>query len=72
MPKHTIESIIENCGGSKAIANNIENLKYDSVRKWKIFGIPERHWSTIIRLHKKRLSPNRLHKLNKICRGDFT
>ena len=37
--KHTIESIIKNCGGSKAISENTE-IKQDSVRKWRIFGIP--------------------------------
>jgi hypothetical protein len=69
--KHTIESIIKNCGGAKSISENTE-IKQDSVRKWRIFGIPESRWSCIIKLHKGRLTPNQLHKLNKICRGDFT
>ena len=36
--KHTIESIIKNCGGSKAISENTE-IKQDSVRKSEDFCV---------------------------------
>lgn len=70
MTKYTIEGIIENCGGSSVIASHCSNLKPDSVRKWVSRGIPEKHWSAIIKLHGWLLNANQLHKLNESVRND--
>jgi hypothetical protein len=66
----TIKQIIEQCGGTKLLSKNC-NTQAQSVNKWKYNnGIPEKHWSTIIKLYGADLTPAILHKLNESIRND--
>lgn len=64
----TISDIVENCGGRQAISEKVEKLTADAVRKWEGVGIPEKHWKTIMALHKGRLTEKMLHSLNERLR----
>lgn len=64
----TVESIIEKCGGVEIIASRAYGLKAPSIHKWKLFGIPEKHWAVILELHKGRLTCKNLHDMNERMR----
>lgn len=63
----TIEEIIKQAGGAKAIADASEgSIKRDAVYKWTSIGIPDRHWSILITL--AGVTPQQLFDANVAAR----
>ena len=66
-----IRTIIDDAGGPKKIAEATEGSKRKimakSVYDWPRIGIPELHWSIIIRLAKA--TTDELHRANEVARA---
>lgn len=63
----TIEKIIEDAGGAKAIeAAGNQAFKVDAVYKWPTIGIPDRHWPILIKL--ASATPDELFEANRLAR----
>lgn len=63
----TVDEIISGVGDA-AIAIATGRTR-DAVRKWRLSGIPERHWQAIRELH-GGLTVEQLHQANCAVRGD--
>ena len=62
----TISQIIDDAGGPQRIKEAASKLTADAVRKWRSFGVPDRHWPILIDL--AGATPAELYEANRIAR----
>lgn len=67
-----VKGIVSRCGGRAAISESIDSVSVGAIRKWEDFGIPEKHWKTIMQMAKGRLTPRMLNDMNESMRQSET
>lgn len=72
MPKKKIrclrylQDLFDVAGGSAQIAADIKLSQY-SVQRWRINGVPQKHWSTLCDLYE--IAPIQLYNISEHCRS---